>query len=488
MKLDILKDVEKQMNLIMFLASSVIPIAACIYVLLFLGGTAIDSVVLLMTLSSVFIRLFEKKLGRLAKYFYVSTMPFWGIIVIVVADDGRFGAMTQAYFLWTFLAVAYYDVSVVKVNSIVTLAGNAIGMILFPSSYLKMENVAIWVFIVIVYALVILAATMITSRTYQLFHLVEQKERETEGVLGNVRNAFDDLQESSENIYNSLHHFEEKTQKIVSATEAISNNTSSQIAEVNGSIEIFNDLNQLIINSEDRVGETVDNMVELKDKNEEGIAAISELSEKFQENINTTREAALRISELSQKSSAIGEIIESIDQIAKQTNLLALNAAIEAARAGDAGKGFAVVADEINILSTSSSEATHKIDAILKDIIGTVDETSRIIEGNNIIVEEAQDKLNITVDVFKMILHSSEEVIAVTDMLKQELANIVMMKENLFQSMQKLDDVSKQSVVTTSEINSSTEEQVTGVENILEAMGKVQSGMKQLASVLNVEE
>ena len=73
-------------------------------------------------------------------------------------------------------------------------------------------------------------------------------------------------------------------------------------------------------------------------------------------------------------------------------------------------------------------------------------------------------------------------------MLKQELANIVMMKENLFQSMQKLDDVSKQSVVTTSEINSSTEEQVTGVENILEAMGKVQSGMKQLASVLNVEE
>ena len=59
---------------------------------------------------------------------------------------------------------------------------------------------------------------------------------------------------------------------------------------------------------------------------------------------------------MAQKSSSIGEIIESISQIAKQTNLLALNAAIEAARAGEAGKGFAVVADAdcCEILSTLS--------------------------------------------------------------------------------------------------------------------------------------
>lgn len=74
-----------------------------------------------------------------------------------------------------------------------------------------------------------------------------------------------------------------------------------------------------------------------------------------------------------------GGIIESIREIAQQTNLLALNAAIEAARAGEAGKGFAVVADEINSLSAESSDATAKIDAILKDIIQTVEETHRII-------------------------------------------------------------------------------------------------------------
>lgn len=108
------------------------------------------------------------------------------------------------------------------------------------------------------------------------------------------------------------------------------------------------------------------------------------------------------VASLAQKSSSIGEIIESISQIAQQTNLLALNAAIEAARAGEAGKGFAVVADEINALSGESSAATQKIDAILKDIINTVQETNKVIDDNNIIVKESKDRLDDTVRILKL--------------------------------------------------------------------------------------
>ena len=104
----------------------------------------------------------------------------------------------------------------------------------------------------------------------------------------------------------------------------------------------------------------------LKDKNDEGIVAIEMLGKKFAENIETTKAAATGVEDLSQKSSSIGGMVESIRSIAQQTNLLALNAAIEAARAGEAGKGFTVVADEINSLSAESSEATGKIDDILQ--------------------------------------------------------------------------------------------------------------------------
>lgn len=488
MQLSVLKNEEKQMNFIMFLVMIFVPVAAFGFVMLFLGGTAKDSVCLFMALSSVVVRIFEKQLGKYAKYIYSVIVPFWGTIVIVYANDGKFGAMTQAYFMGLILAIAYYDVSVIKFYAVVTVIVNAVGLILFPGAYFKMHSLVVWIFIAIVFMLAVMAAGIITMRTYKLFQTVEEKEVEVEDLLGNVKTAFEKIQVSSENIYNSLHSFEQISQEIAASTEEISNSADTQIEEVNGSIDIFNDLNEKILNSENRVSETVENMNHLKEKNDEGIASIEELSKKFNENIKSTQDASEGVATLSKKSALIGEIIESIHQIAQQTNLLALNAAIEAARAGEAGKGFAVVADEINALSAQSSEATEKIDEILKDIIDTVEHTSKIMDYNNVIVRESHDKLNNTIQIFETMLHSSEEVIKVTDMLEDELKNIVVIKEHLLESMGKLESISQKSAETTTEISSSTEEQVAGVEEIVKAMGNVQNGMEDLSAVLNGKE
>lgn len=487
MELNILKNEEKQMNFFMFITMIVIPVAAFTFVMLFIQGTPKDSIVLLMAVASILIRIFEKKLGRIAKYLYISIMPIFGVVVIVFANDGKFGAITQAYFMGLILAIAYYDVSVIKVNAIVTLVSNIAGMLIFPKSYLKMETLVVWIFIGIVYIVALIAAGLITKRTYALFKTVEEKENEVSGLLDNVRLAFDKIQESSGSIYDSLNSFGSISEEIAASTEEISNSADSQIDEVDGSLDIFNDLNEKILNSENRVSETVNNMNQLKKKNDEGIASIAELSKKFDENIKSTRKASQGIATLSQKSALIGEIIDSIHQIAQQTNLLALNAAIEAARAGEAGRGFAVVADEINALSSESSEATQKIDAILKDIITTVEQTSKIIDYNNVVVQESHDKLNDTVEIFETILVSSEEVIKVTDLLKNELENIVTIKDNLLASMKKLETISEQSAERTAEISTSTEEQVAGVETVLQSMENVQNGIEHLAAILDSE-
>ena len=107
MELDILKNEEKRMNLVLFLFLAVIPCVALGYVLLFNGGTAKDCIVLLMVFGDVLVKLFEKMLGKYAKYLYISILPVCGVVTIVCGNPAAFGAMAEAYFLILFISVTY---------------------------------------------------------------------------------------------------------------------------------------------------------------------------------------------------------------------------------------------------------------------------------------------------------------------------------------------------------------------------------------------
>ena len=260
MNVTLLKNEEKQMNLIMFVFMDIIPIVAFVYVLLFNGAKARDAIALSMIGCSLLIKLFEKVLGKYAKYLYISILPVMGAVTIVAGTPAVFGAMVEAYFLILFLAVPYYDLSVIKVCAGVTVTVNVLAMILFPQAYFAMYTLPIWIFIWMVYALAIIVAVFIVVRAHALFSAVEKKESEEETLLQNVKTAVNELQHSSTRIYDALHDFEQSTSGIAASTAEISTSANLQIDQVKGSLEIFNDLNDKIVNSEDRVVQTMENI------------------------------------------------------------------------------------------------------------------------------------------------------------------------------------------------------------------------------------
>ena len=89
--------------------------------------------------------------------------------------------------------------------------------------------------------------------------------------------------------------------------------------------------------------------------------------------------AALQAIALIQKSStAIGEIVRVMGDIANQTNLLAFNASIEAARAGEHGVGFSIVAGEVRKLAERSFEAAQQVGELIEQSVDRVQEGAQV--------------------------------------------------------------------------------------------------------------
>lgn len=263
------------------------------------------------------------------------------------------------------------------------------------------------------------------KRTYQkLKHLVLEHENEFNGLSETARGVAGSMMEVT----------------------AGSTETASALTEISTTIDVLKDTSTGSNEKAKEVQISADGAIKTLKKSESSLdGTVSEMSQ-IQNKMKMISDSIIKLSEHMQ---VIGNIIDTVNDLAEQSNLLAVNAAIEAAKAGDQGKGFAVVAEEVRSLAEQSKQATIQVHSILNDIQNATGSAVMATEdGSNAVA--------------KGVTQSTET----STMIRELSINI----QNVVESA--------------AEIASSSQQQLVGVEQVTTAMRNIKEASNQQASHL----
>ncbi|MTV49269.1 HAMP domain-containing protein [Heliobacillus mobilis] len=295
------------------------------------------------------------------------------------------------------------------------------------------------------------------------FNLLLNKTRNTIEAAASgavtLNKKAEDLSSTTEEVYQSSQQIAQAVETLARGNQDIANEISQirgSLNTINGNARTTSEEVKRILDEFTEVGHTLDN----------GQLVLMNQKTEVDNTMRLTHQVAETVNQLKEKTQAITQIAEIINNIAAQTNLLALNAAIEAARAGDQGRGFAVVAEEVRKLAESSSQSTQQVFIQIKEIEQVVTQTAAgIQQANQGIYKQAQVSEQ-TEQSFYQITEKVNAVMKDTRESGKRMLEVIQQVESLFSSTNLITSVANDAAASTEQVTASVEEQTSVFKNV----------------------
>ncbi|MCX8021612.1 MAG: methyl-accepting chemotaxis protein [Syntrophorhabdaceae bacterium] len=253
--------------------------------------------------------------------------------------------------------------------------------------------------------------------------------------LGDIARAMDTLNNNLKKIVNGIvdgiHSLTSSATQLSAIAEEMSRTAENSSEKANSVATASEEMSQTVIDIAKNTAGIADTAKNALETAQDGNKIVEKSVNEVKNIAETVNETAGFVKSLGRRSMEIGDIVNTINDIADQTNLLALNAAIEAARAGEQGRGFAVVADEVRKLAERTAQATAEIGGMIKAIQEEVNKAVDIM-GN------ATEKVNIGVDLTSKAGDALKDIVKVSDNLQLMIQQIASATEQMSASAEQI--------------------------------------------------
>lgn len=318
----------------------------------------------------------------------------------------------------------------------------------------------------------------------ELASAFNQMKDNLQTIIRQVMVTTEQVAASSEELTASAEQSALATNQVAESISEVAQGAEKQASTVNVTTEIVEEMS----NNIQQVATNADAASSMANKTSESAAegekAVEAAMDQMQSIEHTVVNSAEVVTKLGQRSSEIGQIVETISGIAGQTNLLALNAAIEAARAGEQGKGFAVVAEEVRKLAEQSQEAAHKIATLISEIQSETDSAVSAMQKGTQEVSYGSEVVNHAGRAFKDIVSLVDNVSAQLEESKEAIQKMVLGSKKIVSAVRDIEQISQNAAAETENVSAATQQQSASMEEIASSSQALAKMAEELQNVV----